>query len=111
MKRIGNYEQGFTLIEMVVVLFIIGIIIAIALPNLKSVGETAIERADQVNRQLISSQADQYYLEFGRYPKSVDELVKQKFLHSVPKCPGGKGVYVISSDPNLPSEQRVKCQK
>ncbi len=111
MIKKSNHEQGFTLIEMVIVLFIIGIIIAIALPNFKSVGETAIARADQVNRQLISSQADQYYLEYGEYPKTVDELVKQKFLHSVPKCPGGKGVYVLSSDPNVPSEQRVKCQK
>lgn len=37
-KRLFQDERGFTLIEMLVVLFVIGVIIAIALPNLKNAG-------------------------------------------------------------------------
>ncbi|SFJ07267.1 competence type IV pilus major pilin ComGC [Thermoflavimicrobium dichotomicum] len=113
MKRKGKMEneQGFTLVEMLVVLFIIGLIIAIALPNLKSAGETARDRADEVNRKLISAQADNYYLEYGEYPSSVDELVKRKFLRSVPTCPGGKGKYVINPSPHVSNDKRVTCEK
>ncbi|TCS94707.1 competence type IV pilus major pilin ComGC [Hazenella coriacea] len=104
-------EHGFTLIEMLVVLFIIGIIITIALPNLKSAGESAQERADQANRRLISAQADNYYLEYGEYPSNVDELVKRGYLRSVPPCPGGKGKYVINSSPKASPEERIYCKK
>lgn len=100
-------EKGFTLIEMLVVIFIIGVIIAIALPNFMSAGEKAQQRADEANRRLISAQADNYYLENGEYPTSVEELVKNGYLRSVPKCPGGKGEYRISRGKG--ATNRVTC--
>jgi prepilin-type N-terminal cleavage/methylation domain-containing protein len=109
--RKHHHEAGFTLMEMLVVLFIIGVILAIAVPNLKAAGEKAREQADQANRHLIAAQADHYYLEYGEYPASVDELVKKGYLRSVPTCPGGKGKYVIHRDPKMDSHKRVTCQK
>ncbi|SHE63807.1 competence protein ComGC/general secretion pathway protein G [Seinonella peptonophila] len=103
-------EQGFTLIEMLIVLFIIGIIIAIALPNLKTAGERARDKADLANRRMIGAQADNYYLEYGTYPASVDELVKKGYLRKVPPCPGGKGKYVINRSEKVSSDQRVMCR-
>lgn len=110
MPEIRKEEAGFTLIEMLIVLFIIGIVLAIAIPNLKSAGETARDRADQANRKLIGSQADNYFLEYGKYPSSVEELANKKYIRSVPKCPGGKGKYVILTSPSLPPEKRVTCK-
>ena len=103
-------EEGFTLIEMLIVLFIIGIVLAIAIPNLKSAGEAARERADQANRKLIGAQADNFYLEYGRYPASVEELVRKNYLRSVPKCPSGRGKYVILTSSSLSPENRVICK-
>lgn len=103
-------EQGFTLMEVLIVLFIIGIIIAIALPNLKSARERAREKADSANRRMIGAQADQFFLEFGRYPSSVGELVQKNYLRSIPTCPGGKGKYVINRTANTSSDKRVNCQ-
>ncbi|WP_052807432.1 competence type IV pilus major pilin ComGC [Risungbinella massiliensis] len=106
-KRRG--EEGFTLVEMLVVLFIIGLILAIAIPNLQAAGENAKKKADEANRKLISTQADHYYLENGQYPKSVEELVTKKYLRSVPTCPTGKGVYVIDTKPETAPDKRVRC--
>ncbi|WP_124727767.1 competence type IV pilus major pilin ComGC [Staphylospora marina] len=108
--RKATDEKGFTLIEMLVVLFIIGLILAIAIPNLKAAGEKASSQADRANRRLIASQADNYFLEYGTYPASVEELVKTNYLRSVPKCPGG-GTYVINRKPDVPAEERVTCKR
>lgn len=105
-KWFWRNERGFTLIEMLVVLFVIGIIIAIALPNLKAAGESAQEKSCEANRKLIGTQADNHYLETGSYPASVGQLQQRGYLHSTPTCPA-KGNYSIR--PNASAEKRVSC--
>jgi prepilin-type N-terminal cleavage/methylation domain-containing protein len=110
-KNLFQDERGFTLVEMLVVLFIIGIILAIALPNFLAAGEKAQNRADEANRKLILAQAENYFLEYGEYPPSVDELIKKGYLRSVPSCPAGKGKYVIHTGKNVSDDKRVTCKK
>ena len=105
-KGVLRDQRGLTLIEMLVVLFIIGVIVAIALPNLKAAGETAQEKACAANRRLIGAQADNFFLEVGRYPKGVAELRKKGFLRTEPACPA-KGTYRIR--PEASEEKRVNC--
>ncbi|GGE23122.1 competence protein ComGC [Marinithermofilum abyssi] len=104
-KRWGD-QRGFTLIEMLVVLFVIGVIIAIALPNLKAAGESAQSKACAANRKLIGSQADNYYLEMGKYPTGVEQMKRRGYLRTTPVCPA-KGTYTIQK--SAPVEKRVKC--
>lgn len=103
-------QRGFTLMEMIIVVFIIGVILAIAMPNLRVAGMKAQEQADRANRQMIGAQADNYYLEYGKYPAKVEELVKRGYLRSAPKCPFGKE-YQIRTSPRLADDQRVVCVK
>jgi prepilin-type N-terminal cleavage/methylation domain-containing protein len=106
MKGVLRDQRGLTLIEMLVVLFIIGVIVAIALPNLKAAGEAAQEKACSANRRLIGAQADNFFLEIGRYPKDVPELQRKGFLRTQPTCPT-KGSYRIR--PEASEEKRVTC--
>lgn len=94
MKK-ARQEQGFTLVEMLVVLFIIGIIIAIALPNFLSATKKANLQADKANRRMITMQVENFYLDHGKYPTSIQQLVQAKYLRSVPKCPGDAGNYQL----------------
>ncbi|MFC4076625.1 competence type IV pilus major pilin ComGC [Salinithrix halophila] len=107
-KQLLKDQRGFTLIEMLVVIFVIGVIIAIALPNLKAAGQSAQERACEANRKLIGSQADNHYLEMGSYPKSVAILHRRGYLRTKPTCPA-KGKYTIRKGASV--EKRVKCTK
>ncbi|GGA31507.1 competence protein ComGC [Kroppenstedtia guangzhouensis] len=104
--KLRQDERGFTLIEMLVVLFVIAVIIAIALPNLKAAGESAQQRACEANRKLIGSQADNYYLELGSYPSNVRQMKNRGYLRTVPTCPA-KGKYSIHKNASV--EKRVKC--
>ncbi|TCS83985.1 competence type IV pilus major pilin ComGC [Tepidibacillus fermentans] len=103
MKMITSVKKnnkGFTLIEILVVIFIIGIILAIATPNLKASGEKAQKKACLANQKLIQVQLENYYLEHHAYPNSstfVTDLAKEGLLNSVITCPSG-GTY--SFDPN-----------
>ena len=69
-----NTGTGFTLIEILVVVLIIGILAAIALPQYQKAVTRA--RASQLNSMLstVVDASNMYYLQHGSYPTSFDEL-------------------------------------
>jgi general secretion pathway protein G len=80
-------RQGFTLIELVVVVSILGVLAAIALPNYKNAilqAKEAVLREDLYRfRDLI----DQYQADKGRYPESLEALVSAGYLRKIPVDP------------------------
>jgi general secretion pathway protein G len=68
-------EAGFTLVEILVVITIIGLIMAIVGPRvLNYLGESKIKAA-KIQIESFESALDLYYLDLGRYPTSSDGLV------------------------------------
>ena len=72
------YEQGFTLIELMVVILIIGLLATIVVQNLKSATDKAKRVKAQADIAQIKSGLDRYYLDVGSYPSTdqgLDALV------------------------------------
>src|ERR1700674_5294112 len=68
-------EGGFTLVEMLVVITIIGLIMALVGPRvLNYLGESKVKAA-RIQIESFSSALDLYYLDLGRYPNSSEGLV------------------------------------
>ena len=68
-------EAGFTLVEILVVITIIGLIMAIVGPRvLNYLGESKVKAA-KIQIESFSSALDLFYLDMGRYPGSGDGLV------------------------------------
>jgi general secretion pathway protein G len=84
--RVGR-AGGFTLIELIVVVAIIGILATIAVPAMKTAPQRARESALKEDLFTLRSCLDQFHADRGRYPTSLDELVSMGYLRSIPRDP------------------------
>lgn len=80
-------QNGFTLLELVTVLAIISILASIALPNYQRAIVKAREAVLKDNLFFMRDAIDQYYLDKGKYPQNLNQLVDENYLRSLPKDP------------------------
>ena len=95
----ARMRRGFTLIELVIVMAMIGLLLTIALPQYFHSIERGKSQVRQQNISVIRDAIDKYYGDNGQYPETLDELVTKRYLRSIPVDPvsGGTAWTVISS--------------
>ena len=89
--RIGKVDgwnaKGFTLIELMIVVSIVGILATIAVPSYQS---SVIKAREAVLRQDLFTMRellDHHRADKGKYPPSLDGLVTAGYLRAIPKDP------------------------
>lgn len=83
--RGSRRPAGFTILELIIVIAVIGILATIALPALRNLPRRANEAALRTNLRTFRDLIDQYYGDKGTYPPSLDELVGEGYLRAIPK--------------------------
>lgn len=83
-RRSGPSDRGWTIIELLVVLSLIMILASLAMNNYKMSIRTAEEAALKSNLYRMRDAIDQYYADKGQYPASIQALVSDGYLRSVP---------------------------
>ena len=80
-------ESGFTLLELLVVMTIIGILAAVAIPALRDSPQRAREAALKENLFTFRSTIDQFHGDKGYYPPDLQTLVTEGYIRSIPVDP------------------------
>ena len=84
-------KKGFTLVELLVVVLILGALAAIAIPRISQSAESAKINACKTNVDLINSQIELYYANTGDWPADLKGIAGDKdyFPDGAPECPLG----------------------
>jgi len=66
---------GFTLVEIMIVVVIIGMLAALAIPGFKKIRESSQDKAVLSNARQLAAATDQYMMEYGKSTVSIGNLV------------------------------------
>jgi general secretion pathway protein G len=80
-------DRGFTLIEIIIVFTLIGILVGMGLPQYQTAAKRAREAVLKEDLFQFRKLIDQYFQDKGKYPASLQTLVEDKYLRSVPVDP------------------------
>lgn len=80
-------KKGFTLVEMLIIMALIGILAAIIIPNFSKSTIRAREAVLKENLYQTRDAINKFYSDKKKYPTSLEDLVINKYLRKIPHDP------------------------
>ena len=90
LRKMLKKQEGFTLVELMIVVVILGILAGIGVQQYVNVQERAKGAAHNANLRIISSAANMYVMLEGKAPEDIDDLANEGYLQEVPVNPFGE---------------------
>ena len=87
MMRNRKNEAGFTLMELMIVMMIIGVLTTLAIPSFVSAVRNAREAVLKEDLRVMRSAIDSYTMDKQKAPQSLQDLVQEGYLKVIPEDP------------------------
>ena len=87
MGRIRKQDAGFTLMELMIVMMIIGILMLVAIPRFTASIKQAREAVLKEDLHVMREAIDSYTMDKQKAPQSLDDLVQEGYLKEIPVDP------------------------
>jgi general secretion pathway protein G len=88
-RNVRPGQRGFTLVEMMVVIVIIGILATVVIVNISGKADKARVEATQALLKQLGGQMEMFKLDHNRYPENLNDLYKMPSYVDPKKWPGG----------------------
>ena len=114
MRKYFHRQEGFTLIELMIVILIIAILVAIAVPVFLSARSNAQRRTCQANLRTIDGAVNTYNAQYDAYPAAglVDSAAVgfvPTLIKRTPSCPTTNSVYSLVAGVPAGTPPTVAC--
>jgi general secretion pathway protein G len=86
-QRKQQHGAGFTLVELMIVMAIIGILMLIAVPRYVTTVKLAREAVLREDLHVLRSAIDSYTMDKQKAPQSLEDLVQEQYLKKIPEDP------------------------
>ena len=87
LRHNSTQECGFTLVELMIVMLIIGVLAAIAIPSFVASIKNAKEAVLKEDLHVLRNAIDSYTMDKQKAPQSLDDLIQDGYLKAVPDDP------------------------
>ena len=87
MRGIQKQDAGFTLMELMIVMMIIGVLAVVAVPSYKAAVRHAREAVLKEDLQVLRAAIDSYTMDKQKAPQSLDDLIQDGYLREIPQDP------------------------
>lgn len=99
MKKTVNNTDGFTILEMMIVLSIIAVIFLLTLPNIQQKQDIIRDQGCNALLKVVDAQVLLYEVENLSPPTSMSQLISKGYLkESQRRCPSGDRIEIVNGE-------------
>ncbi|TDM13147.1 competence type IV pilus major pilin ComGC [Macrococcus lamae] len=98
LKKLFRNDDGFTLIEMLLVLLVISVLIIVIIPNIAKQSDNVQDTGCKAQVKMVQGQIEAYKLQNGTAPVSIQALVPDFLKENQTKCKNGNVINIVGGE-------------